>query len=400
MKHTMLLYLLILPAIFVQGQPVQFEKSIRASFEKAKLDNKPVFIEFYNSECIVCLTLEPVFSDAKMGEYYNAQFVNYKLDTKNMKTEDSLFMVKSGLVLTSVPYFLFFDKNEKFLHYSDTKPDVNFLIGTGIKALNPDERAAGLENKYKSGDRTIKTLFAYSLLVQLYNNDSLAAVLADDLFIAFPKKDLGNQKSYIITKNCVNSIENGFFKYWIQNMDRLAGLETEKHKGQEKQRLAEIVRKSIYSKASGNWDLDKIAAVKKYILLTGLSKDPEAFIWEKETTLLVQQKRYHEALSIGKKMLDEEKQGIKASLGVILHFFTILSTTNELNTVKNWLEKIASRKEDVNDEADIMYLNALYYTKTNQAEKAGKTIAAALTFYKKNKLDTKLLTDLMSPSKQ
>jgi len=396
MKQAMLLYLLILPAFFAQAQSVQFENSIKASFEKAKLENKQVFIEFYNSECIVCLRLEPLFSDAKMGEFYNAQFVNYKLDTKNMKIEDSFFMVKSGLVLTSVPYFLFFDKNEKFLHYSDTKPDVNFLIGAGIKALNPNESAAGLENKYKSGDRSIKTLYAYSLLVQLYNNDSLATALANDLFIAFPKKDLGNQKSYIITKNCVNSIENGFFKYWIQNMDKLTGLEPAKHTGQEKQRLAEIVRKSIYSKASNNWDLEKIAEVKKYILLTELSKDPEAFFWEKETTLLVQQKRYNEALTIGKQMLDEEKKGIKASLGVILHFFTILSTTNELNTVKKWLDKITPRQEDINDEADVMYLNALYYTKTNQTEKASKAIAAALAFYQKNKMDSKLLTDLMN----
>ena len=140
--------------------------------------------------------------------------------------------------------------------------------------------------------------------------------------------------------------------------------------------------------------MEKIAEVKKYILLTELSKDPEAFFWEQETTLLVQQKKYSEALAIGKQMLDEEKKGIKASLGVIRHFFNILSTSNELNIVKKWLDKIASRSEDISDQADIMYLNALYYTKTNQAEQARKTIAAALVFYQKNKLDTKLLTDL------
>ena len=373
---------------------MQFENSIKAAFEKATLENKPVFVEFYNSECVVCLKLEPSFSDAKMGEFYNAHFVNYKLDTRKMKPEDSFFIAKSGLQLTSVPYFLFFDVNENLLHYSDPKPDVNVLIETGNTALNPDERTGGLEKKYKNGDRSIKTLYAYSLLVQLYNNDSLTTILADDLFTSFPKNDLDSKKSYIITKNCVNSIENGFFKYWIQHMDKWVAWESEKHKGQEKQRLADIVRKSIYSKEAENWNLEKIAEVKKYILLTELSNDPEAFFWEQETTLLVQQKRYDEALSIGKQMLDEEKKGIKASLGVIRHFFNILSTSNELNIVKKWLDKIASRREDISDQADIMYLNALYYTKTNQAEQARKTIAAALVFYQKNKLDTKLLTDL------
>ena len=242
LKQAMLFYLLILPFFVVHAQSVQFENSIKAAFEKATLENKAVFVEFYNSECIVCLKLEPSFSDARMGEFYNAHFVNYKLDTRQMKPEDSFFIAKSGLQLTSVPYFLFFDVNKNLLHYSDPKPDVSALIETGNTALNPDERTGGLEKKYKNGDRSIKTLYAYSLLVQLYNNDSLTTILADDLFTSFPKNDLDSKKSYIITKNCVNSIENGFFKYWIQHMDKWVALESEKHKGQEKQRLADIVR--------------------------------------------------------------------------------------------------------------------------------------------------------------
>ena len=277
LKQAILLYLLIPPVFFVHAQSVYFESSIKLAFEKAALKNKPVFVEFYNSECTVCQKLEPTFSDAKMGEFYNTHFINYKLDTRKMKIEDSFFMSKSGLSLTSVPYFLFFDVNENLLHYSDPKPDINALIEIGNTALNPEERTGGLETKYQHGDRTIKTLYAYSLLVQLYNNDSLTTILADDLFTSFPEKDLGSRKSYIITKNCVNSIESGFFKYWIQHLDKWVELESEKHKGQERQRLADIVRKSIYSKAAKNWNKDKKAEVKKYILLTGLSNDPEAF---------------------------------------------------------------------------------------------------------------------------
>ena len=230
--------------------------------------------------------------------------------------------------------------------------------------------------------------------MQLYNKDSLATILADELFKAFPKSDLGNKKSYIITKNCVTSIENGFFKYWIQNMDKLVGMEPENHYGQEKQRMADIVRKSIFSKASETWDLEKIAEVKKDILLTELSDNPEAFFWEKESKMLAEQKRYDEALKIGSMELDEEKSNVTASLGIIHHFMSILNTANELNTVKKWIDKIAPRTDNISDKADVMYLNALYYTKTNQSERAKNEIADALEFYKKNKLETKLLTDL------
>jgi hypothetical protein len=194
-----------------------------------------------------------------------------------MSKSDSLFIVNTKLSFTSVPYFLFFDSNESLLHVSAINVDADALISTGVAALNPNERSNGLANKYRKGDRSIKTLYAYSQLAQLYNNDSLTTVLADDLYKSFSKNDLGNKKSYTITKTCVNSIENGFFKFWIKNMDKLEGFESEKHEGEGKEMLGEIVRKSIFSKSSKNWNKEKIAEVKKYILLTGLSETPDAF---------------------------------------------------------------------------------------------------------------------------
>jgi len=84
-------------------------------------------------------------------------------------------------------------------------------------------------------------------------------------------------KRVILSPKPVNSIENGFFKFWIKNIDKLDGLESEKQKGEGKQILGEIVRKSIFSKERKNWNQKKIAEVKKYILLTELSKNPDAF---------------------------------------------------------------------------------------------------------------------------
>ena len=262
----------------VTAQPLQFEKNLSGAFEKAKLERKPVFIEYYNSDCPVCIKVSKLFdTNEKVADFYSKSFVNYRIDTHEMSKSDSLFIVSTKLSFTSIPYFLFFDSNENLLHVSAINVDADALISTGVKALNPTERTSGLAYKYRKGDRSIKTLYAYSQLVQLYNNDSLATVLADDLYKSFPKSDLGNKKSYTITKNCVNSIENGFFKFWIKNLDKLDEVESEKHKGEGKEMLGEIVRKSIFSKERKNWSQKKIAEVKKYILLTGLSKNPDAF---------------------------------------------------------------------------------------------------------------------------
>jgi thiol-disulfide isomerase/thioredoxin len=394
MKQILLVYLFILPLLPAFAQPVHFEKSLQETFAKAGLEKKPVFIEYYNSLCVVCNRLEPVFSDVKLGEFYNEHFVNYKLNTEKMKTEDSIFMVSTRLKFTAVPYFLFFDAGGNFLHYSDTKPDVDFLIEAGTKALNPGERAGGLASKYKNGDRSIKTLYAFSQLNQLYKNDSLSMMLADDLFAAFPANELGSRKSYVITKNCVKSIENGFFKYWIQHTDKLEGLKAEALEGEEKKVLGEIVRLSVYSKASEQWGLEKIGQVKQYILLTGLSNNADIFFWQQESTLLTAQKNYAQALKIGRQMLDTEKN-VQTELSIVKHFLKILNTANELKTVKQWEDKIAIKPADLEDQGESMYLDALYYSKTKNKKQASKTINEAFKFYKKNNLDTGPLNDLM-----
>jgi thiol-disulfide isomerase/thioredoxin len=394
LKYKTLSCILILHVLAATAQPVLFESNLKAAFEKAALKNKPVFIEYYNSTCHFCLKLEPLFGDSSLGRFYNTHFVNYKLNTKDMKKADSLFISSTGLKLTSVPVFLFFDSKGIFLHHADTKPVVDYLLEIGRKAIDPDERDEGLEKKYWNGDRSIKVLYANSLLAQLYNQDSLQTIMADELFRAFPIADLGSKKSYTITRNCVNSIDNGFFKYWIQHLDKMDELETDAYKGQGKKCLAEIVRTCILSKESENWGLEKIAVIKEYVLQTDMSKVPDAFFWERETTLLVGQKKYEDAFVLGKKMLETEKTGVKASVPVIHHFLDLLNTQNELATVKHWLDELSGMAEDIKDKADLMYLDALFFTENKEKEKARTAVSAAIAFNKKNKLDTTSLTEL------
>jgi len=394
MKHLLLLCFICL-GFTAMAQALQFENNLKTTFEKAKVQNKPVFVEYYNSDCPVCKKVGELFNNNdKLIRFYCKSFVNYRIDISNISKSDSLFLANTKLSFSSFPYFLFFDSNENLLHVSAINLDVDFLISIGTKALNPDERTDGLAYKYNKGDRSIKTLYAYSQLVQLYNNDSLAIILADDLYKAFPKNTLGNKKSYTITKNCVNSIENGFFKFWIKNMDELEGQETDKHKGEEKPVMAEIVRKSIYSKKSKNWDLEKITEVKKYILLTELSKNPDAFFWQHETELMVEQQKYKDALLIGEKMLNEDKTAITANLNTIRHFMTIFKTANELTTVKQWLDGMVSKVKEPTDKANVLYLNAQYLVKTNQKAQALEAISIAQKYFKENNLDTKELSKL------
>ena len=136
-------------ALSAYAQVVNFEPSLQTAFEKAAQQHKLVFVEYYNTECPVCKKLEPVFANDELSKFYNENFINYKLNTEHIKKEDSVFIQRAGLKFESVPYFLFFDSNQRFVHYSGTKQDISYLINAGKTALNPTERTTNLVNKYK-----------------------------------------------------------------------------------------------------------------------------------------------------------------------------------------------------------------------------------------------------------
>ncbi len=392
----MTLYVIFLfTSVFCTAQHVNFEPSLKIAFDKARQQNKLVFIEYYNAECPVCKKLEPVFSDNELAKFYNENFISYKLNTENIKKEDSLFIEHAGLKFESVPWFLFFDKEGNFVHYSGTKQEIAYLIAAGQTAMDPQNRSADLHNKYNSGDRSIKTLYAYSNLLQLYKNDSLRVIIADDLFSVFPKEDLGTEKSYIITKNCVGTIENGFFVYWIKHVDEIKAFEKNAKTAHETNVLGDILLKSINSPERQHWGLDKIKSVKEMVLRTEISKDPDAFFWEQESRLLVKENRANEAMNVFRKTIVTDSDNLTAAIYDIGYFLEIIEGAAELKLIKTWIDKLSKKNMSRAEQGDMMYCNILYFKKIEDKKTAKKLGQEATGFYKANHIDAAKLNQLL-----
>ena len=259
-------------------QEIQFEKTLNEAFAKAKQQNKSVFIEYYSPSCPICKKVAVVLKDAKVVEYYNKNFVNYALNIDNgMTKEEENFMKASGLHLDGVPVFLFFDANTNYLHHSSVKADTNTIMEIGRISLQPNLRNAALAEKYQKGDRTIKTLYAYANLLLTKHDFEKQEEVADALYDVFPKADLSTQKSYIILKNVVNAIENGFFLHWVNNISKLNGLEQGAKAGSEKAILERILLKELSNPERKSWPKEKKEAVKKMIIDLGLTNNPEIY---------------------------------------------------------------------------------------------------------------------------
>ena len=95
MKKLVLLVTILITGLTVFSQGIDFQKGRYAEvLEMAKKQNKLVFIDIYTSWCGPCKHMaDNVFPQAKVGEYYNAHFLNLQLDAE--KSEDGKMVAKT-----------------------------------------------------------------------------------------------------------------------------------------------------------------------------------------------------------------------------------------------------------------------------------------------------------------
>ena len=277
MKKFYLIIFLFLSA-FGYAQVV-FEKSLSEAFKKAKEQNKPVFIEYFNSDCSVCKRLATLFrEDAQIISHFNSKFINYAMNTyDDLPAEDAALLQKAKLHFESVPVLLFFDQNKNFLHYSSGDITVKSIMNEAKKSVFPEYNSAGLKSKYEAGDRSVRTLYAYANLLVLNKNDEKLKQVTQDLFLNFNQSELARKKSYLILKRVVIDSENGFFKFWMDNLDLLKDFEIGDSKGTEKSYLTKIVLKELSDPNIKKWDEAKKNKYKEYIIKLNLVEDPNVF---------------------------------------------------------------------------------------------------------------------------
>lgn len=87
-----------------------FEGTIQEALEKAKKENKPVFIDIYATWCGPCKMLKKnTFSDKEVGDYYNTNFINIAIDSETKEGRELVDKYR----IEGYPTLLILDKNGK-----------------------------------------------------------------------------------------------------------------------------------------------------------------------------------------------------------------------------------------------------------------------------------------------
>lgn len=112
---------------------IQFEKgSLNEVLSKAKIKGKPVFMDVYASWCGPCREMErTVFRDAKVAEFFNANFINYRVDGEK---GEGVNIVKKYRI-QGYPSLIYLDADGKPIHVEFGAVATSGFLNMGKKAL-------------------------------------------------------------------------------------------------------------------------------------------------------------------------------------------------------------------------------------------------------------------------
>ena len=110
-----------------------YHGSWKEAVGKAKNENKVIFLEIYASWCGPCKKLKTnTFSNNRVGNYFNARFINVSLDGENGEGE----MLANQFGLSGYPALYFIDTEGKIIAQSEGYMNVDELLDfarTGLK---------------------------------------------------------------------------------------------------------------------------------------------------------------------------------------------------------------------------------------------------------------------------
>ncbi len=370
------------------AQGITWEPTIDAAVKKAQATGKPLFIECYHPNCPICMSLEPTLKNAQVGKFYNQNFVNFKLNLSD--ANQVKYLDKKKIRLLSYPMFLFLDKDQNIIHNCDPTNTIEGFVQHANDALNPSVRTGNTKKRYEAGERNIDLLVGLSYLSRITFDTLTALNASKDLFDIFPKEQLGTETSWAITKKCVIDIENGFAKYWFDNI-AVAGEYEKKggHPDNEKNSLGWIVQSSLFSPKAKDYSTNQINVIKNYMTRLGAGQFVMANTWQVEIPALIREGRTAEGNNIANQMAEQYATNGQA-LVFITKFMNDNSADGQYTTMaQNWLKKARLLLKENKDLVEYYYESARMNQKSGNVENAKKDAQQGKTYATLAKVDAK-----------
>ena len=198
MKKIALLFYVLLCGMAISAQTNFQDFALSEAIEKAKQENKMVFVDCYTSWCGPCKYMaDKIFTQKEMGEYLNGRFVCVKYDMERGDGPD--IAVKYNVA--AYPTFLILDTDGTLIYKivggTETAEEFERKVEEGFG----EGSAYQLKKRYQQGDRDFDFLLIYIESLLKSGLDGDARQVARDILSPLSIEEKSSSRYWFIYDN-------------------------------------------------------------------------------------------------------------------------------------------------------------------------------------------------------
>ncbi len=215
------LLILVLGAVQLQAEGIEFfEGSWKEALEKAEKEDKLIFVDAYTTWCGPCKRMaKDIFPLKEVGEFYNANFINMKMDME--KGEGRTIRSKYGV--NAFPTFLFVNGSGELQYKNKGGKPAPAFIKMGEEALKRFDNSGQFAEKYEEGDRSPELLYKYAIALAKANKENKLKVANEYLKTQKPLSvNMKKEENLKFLYQCATEADSRLFSLLIDNKDALA----------------------------------------------------------------------------------------------------------------------------------------------------------------------------------
>lgn len=226
---------------------IKFENgNYKTLLQKAKTENKLVFIDAYASWCGPCkLMAKNIFTKKEVGEYFNSNFINAKIDMEKGEGKD----LAKKFSVTSFPTYLWVNSDGELIHTSVGYYEADDFLKIGKDANDPSKQVVFLKKKIDAGNKDPEILKNYYMAIA-YRDANEAKKVANIYFSQKTNRDTYEKEEVIMLLNSISSIEDDLYtNIYQKDKEAILKVMPEINLGNfEKEIKVKTIRKKSYNK--------------------------------------------------------------------------------------------------------------------------------------------------------
>ena len=254
--------------------------------EKARAENKYVFVDCYASWCGPCKLMDKkIYPDSLVGEFMKSNFISVRVQMDTTKEDDNRTQhwyaiahdIAEKYHIQEYPGYLFFSPDGKVVHKDLGAMDTNAFLSMAKAAMDPRQQYYTLLSGYRHGEKDFLLMPVLADAAKKVGQDSLSKQVARDYILGYlqeiPDQQLWTRDniSFVLRYSKVISDRDAIFLSYFKNRKEIDSVMNDPKFANYlinpilyKYEIAPQIDEAIRLRIEPNWHKLKKAITKEY----------------------------------------------------------------------------------------------------------------------------------------